>query len=338
MSNQKCPICQNQSELRASSYSGYQYPDKFQIFQCLTCDASFSFPRTDATKVYDNIYRLGRKVPEYQRYWQYMDNIKNVDNPLEYLTEIEDTYWGVAEALKSIGTNGHSEKILEVGSGLGYLTYALRKNKYDITGIDVSAVAVSNASQNFGDYYIQGDVYKFSNEHESTYDSVILTEVIEHVEDPLGFLKSLFKLLKPNGKIILTTPNKSFFPRKAVWASTPPPIHCYWFSETSIRWFAEILGGTVRFVNFSAFYKHDIKINVTFPYYYATIGPILNENGDLISNSQKTTIKSNGMIGMLKKLPLLKKVYKLARRIVIGDEFRSCGERGLVLCAILEKK
>ncbi len=40
-----------------------------------------------------------------------------------------------------------------------------------------------------------------------TYDAIIVSEVIEHVQDPIGFLKNFRKLLKKLGVMIITTPN-----------------------------------------------------------------------------------------------------------------------------------
>jgi 2-polyprenyl-3-methyl-5-hydroxy-6-metoxy-1,4-benzoquinol methylase len=37
-------------------------------------------------------------------------------------------------------------------------------------------------------------------------DVIISTEVIEHLYDPRGFLETSFKLLKPGGRIVITTP------------------------------------------------------------------------------------------------------------------------------------
>jgi SAM-dependent methyltransferase len=39
------------------------------------------------------------------------------------------------------------------------------------------------------------------------FDTIVAGEIIEHVRDPIQFLKNCYKLLRPNGIIILTTPN-----------------------------------------------------------------------------------------------------------------------------------
>jgi predicted SAM-dependent methyltransferase len=48
------------------------------------------------------------------------------------------------------------------------------------------------------------------NEHHSTFDVVFLSHVLEHVPDPLGFLKSCHSLLKPGGVISIALPDKRY--------------------------------------------------------------------------------------------------------------------------------
>jgi ubiquinone biosynthesis O-methyltransferase len=43
-----------------------------------------------------------------------------------------------------------------------------------------------------------------------TFDVIVASEVIEHIRQPVNFLSACSKLLKPNGLLILTTPNRNF--------------------------------------------------------------------------------------------------------------------------------
>ena len=126
---------------------------------------------------------------------------------------------------------------MEIGSGLGYLTYSLIKSNYNVVGLDISQTVVKQAIETFGDHYICANIYEYAQIDLEAFDIVILTEVIEHVNEPINFMESIKKILKPAGKIIITTPNKSFFPKDIIWASELPPIHCWWFSEEAMNTF-----------------------------------------------------------------------------------------------------
>lgn len=45
-----------------------------------------------------------------------------------------------------------------------------------------------------------------------TFDTIVIGEFIEHVKDPYNFLESLHKYLKPQGQLILSTPNPVSWP------------------------------------------------------------------------------------------------------------------------------
>jgi 2-polyprenyl-3-methyl-5-hydroxy-6-metoxy-1,4-benzoquinol methylase len=322
-----CLICGNPTETVSPSYAGFQAPSTFRIQSCPTCEVSYSLPRVDASAVYDNIYRNASSIPGYSRYWQFMSEIKASKDPLDYLSKAEDVYWGVATAIAKLGLDKTTAKCLEIGSGLGYTTFAFASAGYDIKGLDLSAVAVENAKRMFGDHYVSGDLFEYSKQHSNQFDVVVLTEVIEHVDDPLAFLEAIKLLLKPSGKLVLTTPNKSFFPAKVVWVSTPPPVHCYWFSEKTMAWFADKLQASVEFVDFSAYYGEGRDINIATPLDYVMIGPILDEKGELVS--------SRKLKNFARKIPFAMSLYRKFTQGAQAKELLRCGKRCPAMCAVL---
>jgi SAM-dependent methyltransferase len=60
---------------------------------------------------------------------------------------------------------------------------------------------------------IQGDVADITSAlHGRTFDTIICAELIEHLENPYEFLRRIKTLLRPEGRLILTTPNPLGFP------------------------------------------------------------------------------------------------------------------------------
>jgi len=336
----KCQLCGSTSHMMHDSFPGYQEGMLFEIHFCNECNTSFPKPTADASEIYDFIYKHGENVPGYDRYWEYFNKIKNQNNPLKFLADSEEAYWGVKEAINQRVIDKKNAKILEIGSGLGYLTYALRKDNYNVFGLDISDEAVNQANANFGNFYVCRDLFDYSKTHAETFDVVILTEVIEHVEKPIDFLKAITQLLKKNGAIILTTPNKSIAPDDIIWDTEAPPIHHWWLSENSIEYIANFLKCSVRFVDFEKFYKKKPTV-----YRFGAArrkilrAPILSENMELLKTAvkKKPTKLKKSYKNFIASIPYLKMTF-LKLKIKLGNKSVYCSKRGKILCAILLKE
>lgn len=337
--NKECLLCGGTSVLKHKTCPGYQEPLTFEIYHCENCNTSFSLPRvTDSKYIYDNIYNNASIIPGYNRYWRYSKAIKGHKNPLNFLSNAEDTYWGVNQALQLKVKNKKSTKILEVGSGLGYLTYALNKAGFDALGLDISKMAVQLANDNYGNYYVCEDLFDFAKKENNYFDIVILTEVIEHVNEPIAFIEKLLELLKPGGYLILTTPNKSFYPTDIIWDTENPPIHSWWFSETSISYIANKLNTKLEFIDFSNFYKDRYYICNLENLRSSTMRmPILDTNGE-VKRFNKNYILSLLFFSrrLLSKIPYLLRTYKYLFNS-LNSNILFFGRRGQVLCAIMQK-
>jgi SAM-dependent methyltransferase len=250
-----CLLCGKATQLSAEKLPGYIEPDTFSIYYCPSCNTSFSHPSVETNRIYDLIYKNAEKIPGYDRYVRYKNSVKTCKSPLIYLSESEEAYWGIKNTLSKSTSSKESLDIIEVGSGLGYLTYALIHDGYRTTGLDISQRAVDGATNTFGEHYICADVFEYSVKHKEAYDVVILTEVIEHVDEPVEFLKSLMLMLKKGGQIILTTPNKTIYPEHIIWQTDSPPVHLWWFSESSMKYIASRINADVRFVDYTGYYR-----------------------------------------------------------------------------------
>jgi SAM-dependent methyltransferase len=345
----ECLLCGDSAELRHNKYPGYQEPDTFRIYHCPGCNTSFSLPEVDTSVLYENIYKNGNKVPGYNRYWRYARFIKKFSNPFEYLAETSEAYWGVNEVLSVHEKNKKQIKILEIGSGLGYLTYSLIKANYDAIGLDISQTAVDQAKETFGDYYICADLSEFAQHNEGSFDIVILTEVIEHIKKPLDFIKSTIKLLKPEGQAIITSPDKSLYPADIIWPTDLPPVHWWWFSEDSMKYIAKALNTGISFINFSNYYKKNYKViglkshrDGHLPRSY------FNKNGELINQAAKTKNDLKLYLQLLMtKTSFTNLIYGISKQYIkmaIGKsrelfdkDLIVCKERGNIFCAVLQK-
>lgn len=193
---QKCLLCGKDVILKSTTQTGYKEPDLFHIWHCVNCNTAFSTPRVNTDDVYELIYQHAEDLHGYSEYLRIHKEIKSKKNPLRYLVADSLTYWSVAYSLKKLVKADKNMSIFEIGSGLGYLTYALHKEGYNAKGLDVSEEAVNKAKEYFGDFYLHEDLFSYAETHENSIDVIILTEVIEHVEDPLKFYAGISEVIE----------------------------------------------------------------------------------------------------------------------------------------------
>jgi 2-polyprenyl-3-methyl-5-hydroxy-6-metoxy-1,4-benzoquinol methylase len=103
-------------------------------------------------------------------------------------------------------------RVLDVAAGQGNATLALAELGYRVTWNDYRADLIPYVRSKYerGDVeYVAGNI--FDLEFEEPFDLVLAAEVVEHVAHPDRFLEKLSTLIKPEGTIVLTTPNGEYF-------------------------------------------------------------------------------------------------------------------------------
>lgn len=332
-----CLLCGNKTASQSTIQKGYQEPDMFDIYCCNSCNTSFSLPRVETNSIYQLIYESGDRVSGYDRYWRYLQEVVKKENPINYLINSEPCYWAIYQALNHNLRLSKDANILEVGSGLGYLTYSLKKAGFDsIRGLDISQEAVDKANDFLGSYYLCADISHYAETHIGEYDAILLTEVIEHIENPMEFIRVLTTLLKPGGSIVLTTPNKSFYPTSCKWRTDSPPVHCWWFSEGSFEYIAKQQSLSISFVDFAPYYKKHLRVVFNMKNYQEGTGwHRFDKNGKLISIDQVNKM-NQGFLPLWMKSNL---IYKIAFAYLYPIFFKQMivsGNKTDVLCAILK--
>jgi len=108
------------------------------------------------------------------------------------------------------GLKQNISNYLEIGGGHGlYLSEAMRllKDDTEFHMVDISTSSLDMAKQFVGTgkvKYMLQDIYKY--EKDSSYEFITMGEVLEHVEDPLGLMQQIHRLLKDDGYAFITAP------------------------------------------------------------------------------------------------------------------------------------
>ncbi len=112
-------------------------------------------------------------------------------------------YAMIERVLLSAGLHG---RVLDYGAGVGHLTRRLLALER------FSAVAAADIMPAPADLasvveWIEQDLNAALPDHEAAFDVVVAAEVIEHLENPRFMIREVFRLLRPGGVALITTPN-----------------------------------------------------------------------------------------------------------------------------------
>ena len=105
--------------------------------------------------------------------------------------------------LPALGLAPKSKVLDAPCGGTAALTLALRERGFDATGADIDPEAAIALGSNFVKANLDGALPW----PDQTFDLVISTEGIEHLENHYSFLREVNRVLKPGGTLIVTTPN-----------------------------------------------------------------------------------------------------------------------------------
>ncbi|MBN1650247.1 MAG: class I SAM-dependent methyltransferase [Bacteroidales bacterium] len=118
-----------------------------------------------------------------------------------------------AEAAKIV-----SGSVIEIGSGEGYgiAHLSAKTEKYYAIDKFASRFDLSKEEQKKV-HFIQMNVPPLENIADNSFDFAVSFQVIEHIEDDDFFLREIYRVLKPGGKLILTTPNRKMSITRNPW-------------------------------------------------------------------------------------------------------------------------
>lgn len=169
--------------------------DSCKMYKCKNCETHFMFPlpSQNLANYYDGTFREEVHTSKYYNYTE-LDKVFNNFS--------EEANLRVERVKKDLSPN---DKVLEIGSSVGYFTVAISDYVHDVYATEWDSKARAYIQNRLSKYNI--NVAKNPEDFDTKFDKIFLFHVLEHIENPINFLRILKRLLNENGKIYIEVPN-----------------------------------------------------------------------------------------------------------------------------------
>lgn len=139
-----------------------------------------------------------------------------------------------AELLRWLSAARRTNRLLEIGCGAGWFLAQARADSWDAVGTETSSIAIDRLRADGLDVR-HGEAWcgQFAD---GTFDAVVLLEVIEHVGDFHRVLEEARRVLRPQGRLVLSTPNIDSLTRRLIggrWRIVTEE-HLWYFSPRTL--------------------------------------------------------------------------------------------------------
>ncbi len=216
--NQLCPFCNKKNSKFIRSVVSPYKGKKYDHYLCNNCNLEFFTPLKFEIEVYEE---------------EFYDAYKEFHGKREYFPS-----WSLdlVKLLKKNKIDLNSKNILEIGSGDGInfelfkKEFKINKEQYSVVELDKKSIEVCK-KRGIKNIFPKIFDNKFASNHKKKYDIILFTEVLEHQINPKDFLDSVFYLLKKNGLVLITVPNKNRLFKSIREATDIPPHHFLRFDK-----------------------------------------------------------------------------------------------------------
>lgn len=205
--HKQCLICEGERLTELNTYKSTY------LYKCLSC--GFVFSRRVPTKDELNEHYMG-----------YGRN--------DYLSPV--TIKRYNELLDRFEKYRKTNRILDVGCGIGYFLEEAKKRNWEVYGTEYTDVAVE-ICKNKG-ISMQNGVLDPSHYDMESFDVITSFEVIEHINNPKEELASFYRLLRKGGAVYVTTPNFNSLLRyrlKETYDMICYPEHLSYYTPKTLR-------------------------------------------------------------------------------------------------------
>lgn len=243
-SNPHCVVCGQQGSTLYEGLTDYLSgtPGTWRMARCAdpACGMLWLDPKpvaADLIKAYATYHTHGAaRARTFSRLW-----LSAVNSACKQACRLVELGGALGRQRRDLRTmfigNASPGRLLEVGSGSGRFLNRMRNAGWKVEGIDFDPVAAARVKERFGITVAVGSLPELGYP-EGQYDVVAMSQVIEHVPDPVLLLQECRRVLRVGGRLVLSTPNARSVAHRAYgrhWRGLEPPRHLYVFSPSALE-------------------------------------------------------------------------------------------------------
>jgi 2-polyprenyl-3-methyl-5-hydroxy-6-metoxy-1,4-benzoquinol methylase len=223
----QCPVCNSTAinplvTIKDHSVSG----ESFVVWQCSQCRLRFTQDVPDA-----------ESIAPYYKSENYISHTNTSKGFINSAYQKVRTYTLKQKAALIQHYTGQQQgKLLDVGAGNGAFLLQMKREGWEITGVEPDADARKVALKDFGLPLLENACMQtLPHAH---FDAITLWHVLEHVHNLHEVVEHLKSLLKPKGKLFIAVPNYEALDAdiyKLYWAAYDVPRHLYHFAPAAMQ-------------------------------------------------------------------------------------------------------
>lgn len=217
------PLTENDLVIKRR-FEGYEQP--FDLFRCPKSGLVQTLPMPDVDELVDKEYN--------DSYSAYQD---------VNLRETQITSSRRLRRMEKYLLSNSTRRLLDVGCSTGWFLKTAKERGYEVAGVEMNPYAAKKANASLGGGVFTGRFEDCEFPKES-FDIVYSSAIIEHVSDPVSFIKKQSDYLKKNGLLFINTPNIDSLAWRRLggnWSMLQLPDHIVFFNPSSITYLLESL-------------------------------------------------------------------------------------------------
>ncbi len=224
MENTNCKLCNSQTKFWRSK-------NKYSIYNCNNCGFAQVLPKLSNDEIFNLYNNSGHDSGLDKKIITTKEEV--FESERIYPNSTIDAKNIVNEALKI--HNSNKNILLDIGSGYGLFSNEFIKNKFEVIAIEMA----KNERQIFESINGFEPINITFEDFESNkkFSHILLSQVLEHVNDPLYWIEKCNTLLDNDGLLIIALPNFGSIFRKILNERESfiiPPYHLNYFSKKSL--------------------------------------------------------------------------------------------------------